>query len=112
MRQAGIIAAAGIYALENNIHRLREDHEKAARLARGLAELEEIECRPKEAQTNMVFIRVQEIHTHELCEFLKANGIITLPGTTMRLVTHLDIDAEDITTVVNVFKEFYSNRRH
>ncbi len=112
MRQAGIIAVAGIFALENNIQRLREDHLKAELLACGLAEIEEIECGPKQAQTNMLFIRVHEDLANALCEFLKNRNIITLPGATMRLVTHLDIAMEDITKVVNAFKDFYSTRSH
>jgi threonine aldolase len=101
MRQAGVIAAAGLYALENNVQRLSTDHDNAARLAAGLREL----GLPVEQHTNMVFARVDR--PQELADHLKASGILVLPGSRMRLVTHLDVDAEGIERALSAFRSFY-----
>ncbi|MGQ0545038.1 MAG: low-specificity L-threonine aldolase [Betaproteobacteria bacterium] len=101
MRQAGIIAAAGLYALENNVQRLSTDHENAARLAAGLSEL----GLPVEQHTNMAFVKVDR--PQELAEHLKQNGVLVLPGARMRLVTHLDVDAAGIERALNAFRAFY-----
>ena len=85
MRQAGVIAAAGLYALENNVERLAEDHANAERLARGLRDSGyEVEG----PHTNMVFVKVPA----GLTEHLINNGILVLAGPRLRLVTHLDVD--------------------
>jgi len=94
MRQAGIIAAAGLYALENN-------HENAARLAAGLREL----GLQVEQHTNMVFVKVDR--PPELAEHLKQNGILVLPGARMRLVTHLDVDAAGIERALSALRAIY-----
>ena len=103
MRQAGILAAAGLYALENNVKRLREDHENAALLAQGLKGFGELE-----ANTNMVFLQVGA-HGRKLEEFLRAKGIMIWGGETLRLVTHLDIKREDIERVIGAFAEYYES---
>jgi len=106
MRQAGILAAACIYALENNIKRLAHDHENAAELTRGLAGIEEIETAPSSGETNMVFIQVKK-RSKELQPFMKEKGIVIEKGSELRLVTHLDISRDDIRKVVTAFKDFY-----
>ncbi len=106
MRQAGILAAAGIYALENNIQRLGQDHENAARLEKGLAGIIELEIAPGSVRTNMVFVRVKSRAT-ELAGFMEQRGIVMDKGDDLRLVTHLDVSSEDIDTVITAFKEFY-----
>lgn len=108
MRQAGILAAAGIYALENNVQRLAEDHEHAALLATGLAQIEELQLEGEGAHTNMLFLRLRETNDR-LPGFLKSRGIIISPGNTFRLVTHLDIEKEDIKFVIESFKQFFIN---
>ncbi len=102
MRQAGIIAAAGLYALENNIERLLEDHNNAAYLAEGLRSLMPLEC-----HTNMLFVNVGS-HGSALEAFLKSKGILIWGEETLRLVTHLDVTKEDIERVIHAFKEYYS----
>ncbi len=108
MRQAGILAAGGIYALENNVDRLAEDHANAALLADGLAEIEELQVDPAGAQTNMVFVRVDK-PTDQLPAFLRQRGILVHGGQTIRLVTHLDVSEKDIRIVIASFKEFFSS---
>ena len=92
MRQAGVLAAAGVYALENNVARLREDHANAARLSAGLCAM----SLPAECHTNMVFVRVPAESAGGLVEHLRGRGVVVLPGQRLRLVTHLDVSAEDV----------------
>ena len=106
MRQAGVIAAAGLYALENNVGRLEEDHENAAELARCLGEIDEIDIDHTDTQTNMVFVDLGEIDSGELTEFLRNRGIVIQGTGTIRLVTHLDISESDIDRVVEAFKAY------
>jgi threonine aldolase len=103
MRQAGVIAAAGLYALENNVERLKQDHENAERLARGLREL------GLEAQlnTNMVLLRVPAEKVNELAAHLRSRDILVLPRAPMRLVTHLDVDAAGIDRALAEFRAFF-----
>jgi threonine aldolase len=100
MRQAGFIAAAGLYALENNIARLAEDHRNAERLAAGLRELD----LPVEQHTNMVFVRVPPAAGEGLAANLRERGVVVLPAARMRLVTHLDVDAAGIERAVAAFR--------
>ena len=108
MRQVGILAAAGIYSLKNNVDRLSEDHENARKLSDGLNSIPELRGRITEVQTNIMFIEVDEKRFTELQEFMKARGILIGGYGSIRLVTHLDIDTADIDFVVGAFKEFYS----
>lgn len=108
MRQAGILAAAGIYALENNIQKLAKDHDNAKLLAQGLATIQELEV--MSANTNMVFIKVAKNSIAKLVSFLKNQGIIISKAETIRLVTHLDINKNDIKTTINAFKNFYKKK--
>jgi threonine aldolase len=108
MRQSGILAAAGIHALQHNIDRLADDHANASLLAEGLAAIEGIEV--ASVQTNMVFATVAEHKITGLAEHLNAEGIlITTPiAGTLRLVTHLDLDADAIRTTVATFTEYFA----
>jgi threonine aldolase len=109
MRQAGILAAAGIFALTNNIERLADDHVNAQLLAKGLSQIQEITFDPALVQTNMVFISLNKGSHEELAAYLKARGILIRPNYPIRLVTHLDVNADDIRTFVAAVKEFFSN---
>ena len=104
MRQVGILAAAGLYALENNVDRLAEDHANAERLAKGLATMG-VKVDP--VQTNMVFATVPKESAAALKKHLDDNGIVTLGGVKMRLVTHLDVDAAGIDRALAVFGDFF-----
>jgi threonine aldolase len=104
MRQAGVIAAAGLYALEHNVERLRADHENAARLAGGLQGL----GLQATQHTNMVFAQIPPQALDGLVERLMEKRVLVLPRTTMRLVTHLDVDADGIERALGVFRACFS----
>ncbi|MCM2285118.1 MAG: low-specificity L-threonine aldolase [Desulfobacula sp.] len=106
MRQAGILAAAGIYALTHNIQRLQEDHENALALAKGLEQIDGIEINPKTVQTNILFADIRA-DMDRLCGFLKEKEIIIGTANHLRLVTHLDISAKDIEETIEAFREFF-----
>lgn len=105
MRQSGILAAAGIYVLENHVERLAEDHENARHLAEGLDKLAGCEVDPGAVQTNMVYVGLPEGEIDRLIEHLAENGILVYKGNPMRLVTHLDVSADDVERAVEVFAE-------
>ncbi len=110
MRQAGIIAAGGIYALTHHIDRLVDDHQRAIELANGLKEIPGIHLHLKSPQTNMVFLKLDfqnQKSIDQLHERLRSNGILVgLTGSsTMRLVTHLDINDNDIKKIIHCFSE-------
>lgn len=107
MRQAGIIAAGGLFALENNVQRLVQDHANAALLASGLAVIDELECEPDEVQTNIVYARCRQGRSVELAASLKAQGILIAEGAPMRFVTHLDVGQQDVELLVEGIKAFY-----
>jgi threonine aldolase len=103
MRQVGILAAAGHYALQHNVERLADDHANAERLARGIAE-SGLEVEP--VQTNMVFVKVAKERCAALQEHLAAAGVIATVSARTRLVTHLDVDAAGVDSAVNAFASF------
>ena len=96
MRQAGVLAAAGIYALENNVERLATDHENARALARALTGIEGVAVAPNGAQTNMLYINIEPQRSVRMREVLKSQGILISGQGSIRLVTHLDINRADI----------------
>ncbi|WP_041278382.1 low-specificity L-threonine aldolase [Desulfotalea psychrophila] len=98
MRQAGSLAAAGLYALENHVERLSLDHDNAKRLQEGLKKYPTFCQISEDVQTNMVFVQFQE--SRRLAEFLKTKNILISEDKTTRLVTHLDISGEDIDYVI------------
>ena len=108
MRQAGILAAAAIYALEHNVQRLAEDHENARLLAHGLAEIDTLDLRPDEVETNMVFVDTQRagMAAAEFKSRMAEAGVLmydTAPYR-VRLVTHLDVTREQILEAIEIFK--------
>jgi threonine aldolase len=106
MRQAGVLAAAGLYALEHHVERLAEDHDNARALALGLSRLPGLKVDPGAVQTNMVFVSVPPERADALRVFLRARNILLATGSDIRLVTHLDIDAADVGAVVDAVAEF------
>ena len=110
MRQAGILAAAGIFALTNNIHRLAKDHENAVKLAKGLNSLDKIGIHMDTVQTNIIFASIKS-DINDLHRFLKIKGIIIDKSNDVRLVTHLDISKEDIDYTIKTFNEYFSQDR-
>ncbi|MCK9174099.1 MAG: low-specificity L-threonine aldolase [Desulforhopalus sp.] len=107
MRQAGILAAAGIYALENNIDRLAEDHALAENLAGQLKKFAAKDFQVARAQTNMVFVQMDGQRSLELADFLGERGVLVNPGVEFRLVTHLDVTAADINYFVQLLEAFF-----
>jgi threonine aldolase len=105
MRQVGILAAAGIHALEHNVERLAEDHANAERLAKGLAGLG---LKVDPVQTNMVFAAIPKESVAGLKQHLDRNGVVALVSPKLRLVTHLDVDAAAIDRAVAIFGSFLS----
>jgi threonine aldolase len=103
MRQVGILAAAGIHALEHNVDRLAEDHANAERLAKGLAALG---LKVDPVQTNMVFVAIPKDSVAGLKEHLEKNGVVALVSPKLRLVTHLDVDAAAIDRAVGIIGAF------
>jgi threonine aldolase len=109
MRQAGILAAAGIYALDNNRERLKEDHAKMKYLATELAHIPSLSIDMEAVQTNIVIIGVEKTgkQPQEILTMLKAKGVLLTMGNWMsvRAVTHLDVAMDEVKQAVNIFHE-------
>ncbi len=108
MRQAGVLAAAGLYALDHHIERLAEDHRRARRLAEGLARLPGLSVDPDAVETNMVF--VDSGHNEAFLAHLRHQGILAGGYGRVRLVTHLDIDDAAIDAVITAAAGFCAAR--
>jgi threonine aldolase len=111
MRQAGVLAAAGLYALENNIGRLKEDHAKAKLLARELSSIRGFNIDLESVQTNIVIISLEKLGKtpDEVLSILKARGILLTLGNYMgvRAVTHMDVSAEQVKRAAYIIKETF-----
>ena len=109
MRQVGIIAAAGIVALEHMVDRLQEDHEKASRLAKGIAAIPGIRLDPDRVRTNIVIFDVSDLQitAPQFCDCLKENGLIAYPFSTkdVRYVTWRDVPWEEVERAVQITEE-------
>lgn len=106
MRQVGILAAAGKYALTENVMRLAEDHANARYLAEQLSLIKGFTVNPSLVQTNMVFAKLDPaIDQQQLQATLKEQDILLSTGNPVRLVTHLGISRKDIDTFLTVLKE-------
>lgn len=103
MRQAGILAAGGLYALEHNVARLKTDHDNAAWLA---ARLREIDVEVTRQDTNMVFARVAGNRHRELGSYMAARGVLIGASPVTRLVTHLDVNRQQLEQVVQHWRAF------
>ncbi len=108
MRQAGILAAAGLVALDTMVERLAEDHARARELAAGLADLPGLRVDPTRVQTNIVIVETTgSLRADVLCERLRAQGVLALPvgPDRIRMVTHYHITADDVRYVVGTFRD-------
>jgi threonine aldolase len=105
LRQAGIVAAGALHALDHHVERLAEDHEHARELAAGLASVGGVEIDPAAVETNIVVFRVADARA--LCEALGRRGVRmgALDGRRVRAVTHLDVDRAGIETAVEAVRE-------
>jgi threonine aldolase len=103
MRQAGVIAAAGLVALDTMVDRLAEDHANAHRLAEGMADLPGFAVDPAEIRTNIVYVELEDGDGPGLAAALKARGVLANGRFNwVRLVTHYGITAEDIEEALDV----------
>ncbi len=103
MRQAGILAAAGLYALQNNVQRLKDDHDNAAWMA---AQLLEIGADVMRHDTNMLFVRVGEEHAAALGDYMRDHDVLLNASPIVRLVMHLDVNREQLAEVVHHWQAF------
>jgi threonine aldolase len=111
MRQAGILAAAGLYAMEHNINRLAEDHAHAKKLATALADLPGVSIDPDHVETNIVIFDISKTRYSppQAVEALKKEGVLVVPfgKTLLRAVTHLDVSAKDIEMAIAAFRKVF-----
>ena len=103
MRQAGVLAAAAMHALDHHIDRLADDHALARRLADGLAGLPGLTVEPP--QTNIVFADLQGPRAAGLIEHLKSRGVLATGLYRLRFVTHLDVDAAGVDRAIAAVRE-------
>jgi threonine aldolase len=111
MRQAGIIAAGGVYALRHHVKRLAEDHANARRLAEGLARLPGVRLDPSTIETNIVFFDLTgSLTAPAAVERMLARGVRmgALGARTIRAVTHLDVDAAGIERALAVARDVFT----
>jgi len=108
MRQAGMLAAAGLYALQNHVQRLKEDHENAHLLASELANVPHVKVEQGGARTNMVFVNVDADVSDRLNAYLADRDILIGGYGSKRLVTHLDVEKQDIHRFVREVSGFFA----
>lgn len=106
LRQAGLLAACALHALDHHVDRLADDHANARRLADGLAGIEGLTV--KSAQTNIVFVDVADGRGPALLDFLKAHGVLATGLIGLRFVTHLDVDATGIDLAIATVRRFFA----
>jgi threonine aldolase len=111
MRQSGILAAAAIFALDNNIERLAEDHANAKRLAEGLSTIKGLRIDPREVETNIVYVGIDPSlgSAADFCAAMREHsggGVWTLPtgAQQFRAVSHLDVSGEMIERAIDAFR--------
>jgi len=99
MRQVGLIAAGGLYAIENNIERLKEDHDNARMLAEQINKVDGFEIEMDRVQTNIVIANIDKLgkNSEEVMNTLEQNGVLCVPFgiTQVRFVTHMDVTSEE-----------------
>ncbi len=107
MRQVGLLAAAGLYALDHNIDRLAEDHANAQRLASGLAGAPGLIVRPERVETNIVIAELTDGDEEQFVERCGERGVLflALGRRKVRFVTHLDVDAAGVDRAVGLVRD-------
>lgn len=106
MRQVGVIAAAGLFAVKNNITRLKEDHEKAKTLANGLAKVSRIIIHPKNVETNILMFTPKDITIEDFQSKCRVAGLLLGTGKVgeIRAVTHMDVSFDEINEAVKIIE--------
>ena len=109
MRQAGVLAAAGLYALEHNVARLAEDHRRARILAEAVSAMDGFEVNLEHVQTNMVYIETDssKINAAGVCNALLEKGVAISPvnSSMIRAVTHLDVDDRSLERAIDALRD-------
>ena len=109
MRQVGVVAAAGLHALEHHVERLAEDHARAAALAAGLAETPGLEVLRQANPTNMVYVSFDRSMGAPLKEALAVQGVrISSSDGVLRLALHLDVDDQGVERAISAFRTFFA----
>jgi threonine aldolase len=106
LRQAGVLAAGVLHALDHHIDRLAEDHANARLLAEGLQGLPGVQCGMP--HTNIVFVDVAPERAHGVVERARAEGVLCTGLYRLRLVTHLDVSRSDVNRAVDVMRKVLS----
>ncbi len=111
MRQAGIIAAAGLYALQNNIERLKEDHEKAKLLAERINANPNLEIDMKAVQTNILLFHPKNISVENGIKKCKDKGLLLSVGKVdlIRAIAHLDVSFDDVKKAADIIDQVFNN---
>ncbi len=110
MRQAGVLAAAALYALKNNIARLSEDHEKSKILANAINENPSLEIDINSVQTNILIFKPLKINVEAAIKRCKEKGLLLSVGRidSLRAVTHLDFSFEDVNRAIKILEDVFS----
>lgn len=109
MRQAGILAAAGIHALDHHVERLADDHNRARKLADILSGFDAIHVHDDRLDTNMIFISIDEEHRAPLHDHMREQGVILgAQSDVMRCVTHLDVDDAALTHIKSSIDHYFA----
>ena len=107
MRQAGVLAAAGLFALEHNVSRLQQDHEHAQLLVAGLSSIEGLTVIGGTAHTNMVFLSCDNGDGNAFLEFCKARGLLFTGDKVARLVLYKGISAEQVSSAIEIIGDYF-----
>lgn len=107
MRQSGIIAAGALYALENNVERLKEDHRKARYFSEEISKIEGFNVNLDNVQTNIVVFSCTKMNKKEFISLLESKGVRVSSGSyeNIRAVFHLDVSMEDVVEAVERIKK-------
>ena len=112
MRQVGILAAAALYALDNNIERLKEDHAKAKYFAGQISKIKKFQINLEDVQTNMAIVDIAYTGKtqSEVLQLLKSKGVLLTPErhTCVRAVFHLDASMDEVKKAVEVFNSLFN----
>jgi threonine aldolase len=112
MRQVGILAAAAMYAIENNIERLYTDHENAKMFAKELSKIKKLKINPDNIQTNMVIVDISETGKTQtqVLQMLKEEGVLLTPerDAFIRAVMHLDVNKNQVTDAAKIFQSIFA----
>ncbi len=109
MRQSGILASAALYALENNVERLKEDNDKAKYFAKEISTIPDVIIDLDSVHTNMVMFEIKDTPRSEFMSKMKEKGVLMSAGTTtsIRTVFHMDVSMDEVKEAVKIFKSIF-----